>query len=116
MRETPTSGFSRLRFTGPGIAAVMVVVTGVFAAQTAATGVTRAAAVPAPSIAATPAATSSPCLNKASRHLKPAAGFNPLTASAAALDAHNFPPRPSNPKMLRDWRGYARKYLAGQVW
>jgi hypothetical protein len=42
-------------------------------------------------------------------------GFNPLTASQAELDAHDFPPRPHLPKALHAWETYAREYVAGRV-
>jgi hypothetical protein len=41
--------------------------------------------------------------------------FDPRTASAAALRAADFPPRPSDPGVLPTWRRYAAKYAAGKV-
>jgi hypothetical protein len=47
--------------------------------------------------------------------LIPKPGFDPLTASAAELQAQDFPPRPTNPDQLSIWQEYANKYLAGQI-
>jgi hypothetical protein len=41
----------------------------------------------------------------------PAPGFNPLTASAARLEANNFAPRPTDPADLADWVSYATGHV-----
>jgi hypothetical protein len=56
----------------------------------------------------------------------PVPGFNPLTASDAELQRHDFPPRPAGrgatetgvpggPSNLATWEHYARAYVSGQV-
>jgi hypothetical protein len=47
--------------------------------------------------------------------LVPVPGFDPATSSDAELSAHDFPPRPTDPDLLADWRDYAALYVAGDV-
>ncbi len=72
------------------------------------------------SLAVTYAAAANATQGLSARVSAPPAGFNPLTASAAALKAYGFPPRPTSASALAAWTQameHAKTYVApSPVW
>jgi hypothetical protein len=80
---------------------------------TSALGVVHAAAPATPAVTGS---ASTPCVDKASPHLAPDLKFDPISSSAATLEAFDFPPRPTDKTQLAAWTGLAASYSAGRVW